>query len=96
MLSLTIDLNNLRIYNWLAKMAINNSNMKKIKIKGYCHKTWHEDFKQIALLPCPYFTYNPQGNFIEQGVSTSLWVVSINFLIWDFGFMVFENVIYPE
>ena len=74
-------------------MGIDNSNMKKIKIKGYCHKTWHKSFKQIALLPSPYITYNPQGNFIEQGVSTSLWVISINFLIWDFGFMVFENII---
>ena len=78
----------------MAKMAIDNSNMKKIKIKSYCHKTWGKDgFKQIALLPCPYFTYNPEGNFIEQGVSTKLWVVSINFLAWDFGFMIFENII---
>jgi hypothetical protein len=81
----------------MVKVAIDNSNMKKIKIKGYCHKTWDKGgFKQIALLPSPYITYNPQGNFIEQGVSTSLWIISINFLIWDFGFMFFENIIYPK
>lgn len=74
-------------------MATGNRNMIKIKFKGYCHKTWHEDFKQLALLPCPYLTYNPEGNFVETGVSTKLWVISINFLVWDFGFRIYEDVV---
>lgn len=67
--------------------------MKRIKIKGYCHKTWDEGFfKQIALLPCLYYTHNPLGHFIETGVATSLWIVSINFLIWDFGIRIYKDI----
>lgn len=76
-------------------MATGNRDMKKIKIKGYCHRTWHKgEFKQIALLPCPYITHNPLGHFIETGVSTNLWVVSINFLVWDFGIQIYEDLEY--
>jgi hypothetical protein len=74
-------------------MATGDRNMKRIKIKGYCHKTWDEGFfKQIALLPCPYYTHNPLGHFIETGVATSLWVISINFLIWDFGIRIYKDI----
>ena len=73
-------------------MATSNRNMKKLKIKGYCTKTWTKGFKQIALLPCPYFTHNPLGHFIETGVSTDLWVVSINFLVWDFGIRIYKDL----
>jgi hypothetical protein len=67
--------------------------MKKIKIKGYCSKTWDKGFyKQIALLPCPYITWNPLGHFIETGVVKSLWTISINFLIWDFGIRIYEDL----
>lgn len=68
--------------------------MKKIKIEGYCHKTWDKGFKQVALLPCPYITHNPEGYFVETGVFTKLWVISINFLIWDFGFKIYEDIEY--
>jgi hypothetical protein len=66
--------------------------MKKIKIERYCHRTWDKAFKQMALLPCPYITYNPQGHFIESGVYAKLWVVSINFLAWDFGIRIYEDL----
>jgi len=76
-------------------MATGNRNMKKIRIKGYCYSTWDKGgFKQIALLPCPYFTHNPEGNFIETGVSTNLWAISINFLAWDFGIRIYEDLEY--
>jgi hypothetical protein len=65
--------------------------MKKIKIKGYYHNTCTKGFKQVALLPCPYITYNPMGHFIETGVATSLWVVSLNFLGWDFGIQIYKD-----
>ena len=69
--------------------------MEKIRIKGYSHMTWNKDgFKQIALLPCPYITHNPLGHFIETGVSTSLWVISVNFLVWDFGIKIYEDLEY--
>jgi hypothetical protein len=74
-------------------MATGNRNMKKLKIKGYYTKTWDKGwFKQIALLPCPYFTHNPLGHFIETGVSTDLWIVSINFLVWDFGIRIYKDL----
>ena len=74
-------------------MATSNRNMKKLKIKGYCHKTWGKGyFKQIALLPCPYLAHNPLGHFIETGVSTDLWIVSINFLVWDFGIRIYKDL----
>lgn len=76
-------------------MGTSNKDMKKIRIKGYSHMTWNKDrFKQIALLPCPYITHNPLGHFIESGVSTSLWVISINFLVWDFGIEIYEDLEY--
>ena len=75
-------------------MGTNNRNMKKIRIKGYCLRTWSADFKQLALVPCLYYTHNPVGNFIETGVSTNLWVISINFLAWDFGFKIYEDLKY--
>jgi hypothetical protein len=75
-------------------MATGNSDMKKIRIKGYCFSTWTEGFKQIALLPCPYITYNPLGHFIETGVATSKWVISINFLGWDFGIQIYSDLEY--
>lgn len=62
------------------------------KIKGYCHKTWDGSFKQVALLPSPYFTYNPHGSFIEQGVYCKLYVISMNFLCWDFGIMIKQDI----
>ena len=74
-------------------MATSNRIMKKLKIKGYCTKTWNKGwFRQIALLPCPYLTHNPIGHFIETGVSTDLWVISINFLAWDFGIQIYKDL----
>jgi len=75
-------------------MATGNRNMKKLKIKSYYHNTWTKGFKQIALLPCPYITYNPLGHFIETGVATSIWVISINFLGWDFGIQIYSDLEY--
>jgi hypothetical protein len=74
-------------------MATGNRNMRKIKVKGYCSRTWDRGyFQQIALLPCPYITYNPLGHFVETGIVTSLWVISINFLIWDFGIRIYKDL----
>jgi hypothetical protein len=51
------------------------------KIKLYCNKIWHKgDFKQVALIPCPYVTYNP---------TVKLLVISLNFLVWDIGIYIF-------
>jgi hypothetical protein len=62
------------------------------QIKPYCHKTWDKGFKQLALLPCPYFTYNPQGSFIDHGCFGKLFVISMNFLAWDFGIMIKQEL----
>jgi hypothetical protein len=67
--------------------------MKKLKIKGYCNKTWGKGFcKQITLLPCLCLIYNPLGHFIETGISTDLWIISINFLTWDFGIYIYKDL----
>jgi len=64
------------------------------KINPYCHKTWDkEGFKQIAILPTPFLVYNPQGSFIEQGVGGKLFVISMSFLIWDFGIMIKQELV---
>lgn len=52
----------------------------KFKITPYYHKTWsNKHFKQLAIGPCFYFTHNPIDD---------LWVISLNFLIWDIGFQI--------
>ena len=62
------------------------------KIERYCHKTWSSTFKQLALLPVPYLTYNPLGSFMAPGVSGNLYVISMNFLCWDFGIMIKQDI----
>lgn len=58
----------------------------KNKIEFYCHKTWFKDgFKQFNLIPTLYYVITER--FIETGVSTSAYIISINFLIWDIGFI---------
>ena len=63
------------------------------RIDTYCHKTWDKSFKQLAFLPCPYFTYNPQGSFIEQGAYGKIIVLSVNFLAWDFGIRIKQDIV---
>ncbi len=62
------------------------------KVDLYCHKTWDSSFKQLALLPTPYLTYNPCGSFIEQGCYGKLFVISMNFLCWDFGIRIKQDI----
>ena len=45
-------------------------------IKFYCHKTWDEEFKQIALTPVLYYCSNTYAE---------LKIISVSFLFWDFG-----------
>jgi hypothetical protein len=76
-------------------MGTSNRYMKKIRINGYCHRIWTKGgFKQFNPIPCPFFVHNPLGHFIETGVSTNLWVISISFLIWDFGIQIYEDLEY--
>jgi|688.fasta_scaffold393595_3 hypothetical protein len=68
--------------------------MKKVlRIEPYCYKTWSPAFKQIGLIS-PYITYNPEGHFVESGVSSWLLIVSFNILIWDFGFRIYYDLEY--
>ncbi len=57
----------------------------KYKVRTYINDTRHKGwFWQISLIPSPFITRNKQ-NFIETGVYGDCWVISISFLIWDFG-----------
>ena len=56
-----------------------------MKIKFYLHSCWEvEGFKQVALWPAMYFTHNsiPRSTLIA---------LSMNLLIWDFGFTIELN-----
>jgi hypothetical protein len=59
------------------------------KIDLYFHSTYEKNgFKQVHLLPTLIITHNSKGYFIESGVYTGLIIISISFLIWDFGIMI--------
>lgn len=51
-------------------------------IKFYCHKTWDEEFKQIALTPVLYYCSNTYAK---------LKIISVLFLFWDFGIIFYLN-----
>lgn len=71
-----------------------NSKLKWLA-KPYVHKIWQRGgFKQITPIPSITFCHNPEGWFIEQGVHTDLYVIGFNFLIWDFGIMIYHDI-YP-
>jgi len=62
-----------------------------MKIEHYFHKTWFKNgFKQFNILPTLYYTITQR--FIETGVSTSAYIISINFLIWDFGLIFSQDL----
>jgi len=63
----------------------------KWKFNLYCHSTWNNTFMQLAFFPTPFFTFNPYGSFIEQGVYGKLYVISVSFLCWDFGIMIKQD-----
>ena len=66
----------------------------KYKTQFYKYKTWEKGwFKQIALLPCLSISYNPAGHFIETGVYTEVWVINLNFLIWDVGVEIYKDLL---
>jgi len=73
---------------------LNNLIMKKVlRVEPYWYKTWSPSFKQLGLIS-PYITYNPEGHFVEPGVSSWLLIVSFNILIWDFGFRICYDLEY--
>ncbi len=62
----------------------------KYKVRTYFHKTTNDWFWQIAPIPSLFITRNKQ-NFIETGVYGDCWVVSISFLLWDFGIKIEQD-----
>jgi hypothetical protein len=65
----------------------------KLSANPYFHKTWQANgFKQVTPLPSVTLCHNPLGWFIEHGVHTDLWVIGVNFLIWDFGIMIYRDM----
>ena len=65
----------------------------KIKILPYMHKCWSwGGFSQLCLTPAIYFTHSRNWNFMETGVYTDLWIISMNFLVWDFGIQIYNDL----
>ena len=64
----------------------------KTKILPYVYACWGS-FKQICLIPTIYITHSKRGHFIETGVETDVWVISMNFLVWDFGVQIYKDII---
>lgn len=63
------------------------------KIRPYIHKCWTWGaFKQVCLLPAVYVTHSSGGHFVETGVYTDLWIVSVNFLVWDIGIQIHKDI----
>jgi hypothetical protein len=57
----------------------------KYKLRTYFHNTTLKSwFWQISIIPSLWITRNKQ-HFIETGVYGNCWVLSISFLVWDFG-----------
>ena len=57
----------------------------KYKLRPYFYSTTRKGwFWQITPIPSLWITRNKQ-NFLESGVYTDCWVLSISFLFWDFG-----------
>ena len=66
----------------------------KVKIYPYIYKAWTRNgFKQLCLIPTIYITHSKRGHFIETGVETDVWVISMNFLVWDFGVQIYKDII---
>ena len=64
----------------------------RTKILPYVYACWGP-FKQLCLIPTIYITYSKRGHFIETGVETDVWVISMNFLVWDFGVQIYKDII---
>lgn len=62
----------------------------KYHIRTYFHKTTNDWFWQIAPIPSLFITRNKQ-HFIETGVYGECWIVSISFLLWDFGIKIEQD-----
>jgi hypothetical protein len=57
----------------------------KYKLRTYFHNTTQKGwFWQISPIPSLFICLNKQ-HFIETGVYGNCWVLSISFLVWDFG-----------
>lgn len=49
-------------------------------------------FWQLVLIPSICLTRNTHGSFIETGVYGDHWVLSISFLVWDFGIILQQEL----
>ena len=58
-----------------------------MKTELFCHKTYHDEFFQVHVIPSLTFTKSEYFN-IETGDYTSLYIFAVEFLVWDFGFQI--------
>jgi hypothetical protein len=56
-----------------------------MNIEFYCHKTYHDDFLQVHVIPSLTFTKTEYFD-IETGDYINLYIFAIGFLFWDIGF----------
>jgi hypothetical protein len=58
-----------------------------MKTELYCHKTYHDEFFQVHVIPSLTFTKSEYFD-IETGDYINLYIFAIGFLVWDFGFQI--------
>jgi len=65
----------------------------KYKLRTYFHNTTQKGwFWQLELIPSICLTRNTHGSFIETGVYGDHWLLSISFLVWDFGIILEQDL----
>lgn len=61
-----------------------------MKTELYCHKTYHDEFFQVHVIPSLTFTKSEYLD-IETGDYISLYIFAVGFLVWDLGFQITKN-----
>jgi hypothetical protein len=61
-----------------------------MKTELYCHKTYHDEFFQVHVIPSLTFTKSEYFD-IETGDYVKLYIFAVGFLVWDLGFQITKN-----
>jgi hypothetical protein len=61
-----------------------------MKTELYCHKTYHDEFFQVHVIPS--LTVTKSEYFcMDSGNYVNLYIFAVGFLVWDFGFQISKN-----
>jgi hypothetical protein len=68
----------------------NKKKFTQMNTELFCHKTYHDDFFQVHLIPSLTLTKSEYFD-IENGDYINLYIFAVGFLVWDFGFQITKN-----